>query len=262
MKEWFQLVEKLRPSIVKIETPDGHGTGFLFAYNENRAVTAIATAHHVVEHANKWLQPIRLHNAASQETVVLKENQRVIWPNKDRRIDSAAILVPTGIVESLKFPEKPIGFIPPGKHLKVGNEVGWFGFPSIGPDTLCFFAGRISAWQKTGSEYLIDGVAINGVSGGPIFHRRGAGVIIIGAITAYMPNRLTAATLPGLSIAQDVSHFQEILNEINSWDEAERKKKEQEAFVAKSQETTPDPSAAEGAPGTESPVPTAHKRVL
>jgi hypothetical protein len=229
MKEWFQLVEELSPSIVKIETPDGHGTGFLFAYNENRAVTATATAHHVVEHANKWLQPIRLHNAASKETVVLKEGQRVIWANKDRRIDSAAILVPTDSVASLKFPEKPIGFIPTGKHLKVANEVGWFGFPSIGPDTLCFFAGRISAWQRTGSEYLIDGVAINGVSGGPVFHRRGESAIIVGAITAYMPNRLTAATLPGLSIAQDVSHFEEVLNEIKSWDDAERKKKEEEA---------------------------------
>jgi len=254
MKEWYQLVEHLSPSIVKIETPDGHGTGFLFAYNENKTVAAIATAHHVVEQANKWLQPMRIYNAASKKMVVLEQNRRVIWPDPIR--DSAAIFVAPSILTPLKFPDKAIGFIPFGKHLRVGNEVGWFGFPSIGPDTLCFFAGRISAWQRATSAYLIDGVAINGVSGGPVFHRRGEGAVIIGAITAYMPNRLTAETLPGLSIAQDVSHFQEIVNEIKDWDEAARKKKEQEAQLAQIQATLPDARPVRKEPSS----PTVRKR--
>jgi hypothetical protein len=79
---------------------------------------------------------------------------------------------------------------------------------------------------------LIDGVAINGVSGGPVILRRADDTVrIIGAITAYMPNRLTSGTLPGLSVAQDVSHFQKIVTQFKSSDEAARKKKEQEAAL-------------------------------
>ena len=33
---WNEIVDKVAPYIVKIETPRGHGTGFLCLYNENR----------------------------------------------------------------------------------------------------------------------------------------------------------------------------------------------------------------------------------
>jgi len=79
---------------------------------------------------------------------------------------------------------------------------------------------------------LIDGVAINGVSGGPVFYGAGGdasnSVEIIGTITAYMPNR----SLPGLSFAQDITHFQNVVTAIKNRDEAEKKKKEQAAAAA------------------------------
>jgi hypothetical protein len=251
--EWYELIDLLEPSIVKIETPQGYGSGFLCAYNEDKSVVAIATAHHVVEQADKWLQPIRIYNAASKETVTLRaEADRLIYPDVQK--DSAVILVPAPALKTLKFPNTPIRFGPSDKHLKIGIEVAWLGFPSIGPDTLCFFCGKISAWQQATSAYLIDGVAINGVSGGPVFHTTASGPWIIGTITAYMPNRLSAGTLPGLSVAQDVSHFQQIVNEMKNWDEAARKKKEQEAQAG------PTPSLFPPEEQPAPPTPTGQKR--
>jgi len=40
---WDEIVAKITPYIVKIETPQGHGTGFLRMYNEDRSMCGIAT---------------------------------------------------------------------------------------------------------------------------------------------------------------------------------------------------------------------------
>lgn len=42
------IVERVTSVVVKIETPSGHGTGFLCLYNEPRTFCGIATAYHVV----------------------------------------------------------------------------------------------------------------------------------------------------------------------------------------------------------------------
>jgi hypothetical protein len=48
-------------------------------------------------------------------------------------------------------------------------------------------------------------------------------------MTAYRANRASGASLPGLSIAQDVSHFHGVIQHIRSVDEANKKKRELEA---------------------------------
>jgi hypothetical protein len=75
---------------------------------------------------------------------------------------------------------------------------------------------------------LPDRLPINGVSGGPVIYSTSTdGIQIVGTISAYMPNRASGVTLPGLSIAQDVSHF----NKIADWvwvkdrDQAQTEKK-------------------------------------
>jgi len=35
--------------------------------------------------------------------------------------------------------------------------------------------------------YLVDGVAINGVSGGPVFYTATKGIEVIGSVSAYLP---------------------------------------------------------------------------
>ena len=36
---WDQVVKKVSSHVVKIETPSGHGTGFLFMYNDAKTTT-------------------------------------------------------------------------------------------------------------------------------------------------------------------------------------------------------------------------------
>jgi hypothetical protein len=222
---WDQIVEAILPSIVKIETPQGHGTGFLCFCNEAKNVFGIATANHVVEHADKWHEPIRIHHFPSNSTVLLKEPERVIYVNPF--MDSALIVAS---FEQLQLPQEPIPLLPTDDRLPLGMEVGWLGYPAIDEEnTLCFFSGTVSAWNDFRKAYLIDGVAINGISGGPVvYFAPEAGVQIIGTITAYRANRNTGETLPGLSIAQDVSHFHDTIARIKSFQEATVKKKELE----------------------------------
>ncbi|MGA9039743.1 MAG: trypsin-like peptidase domain-containing protein [Terriglobales bacterium] len=222
---WDAIVEAVTPVVVKIETPSGHGTGFLCLYNEPRTFCGIATAYHVVKHAEQWQEPIRITNYATTTSAFLRETDRVIFSEQEK--DSAVILISTG---QLNFPEEPIQLLPTDQRLSLGMEVGWLGYPAMASATLCFFAGNVSAWQDFRRAYLIDGVAINGVSGGPVIYASpsdlegGTSPLIVGAISAYYANRATGETLPGLSIAQDVSHFHNIITQIKSWDEAEKQK--------------------------------------
>lgn len=234
---WGIISSKVSPYIVKIETPSGHGTGFLCLYNDNRSLCGVATALHVVGHDDKWQHPFRINHHSSNEVHFLKESNRIIFSNYET--DSAIILFPAS---SIPFPEDLIPLLPLKEPLSIGNEVGWFGFPSIAPYTLCFFSGRISAKQNSGKSYLIDGVAINGVSGGPVvFSNDTENVQIIGFISAYSANCLGSNALPGLSIAQDVSYFHNIIHKINSIDEAREKKQQIEELSRHETKEKPRP---------------------
>lgn len=254
---WNAIVERVMPLVVKIETPSGHGTGFLCLYNEPKTFCGIATAYHVVRHAEQWQEPIRILHYPSGTTAFLREADRVIFNDPDK--DSAVVLIGSG---QLSLPQEPIGLIPTDRRLPLGMEVGWLGYPGIASATLCFFAGNISAWQDSRSAYLIDGVAINGVSGGPVIYSTSAdgaaeGTQIVGAISAYRANRATGEALPGLSIAQDVSHFHDIITQIESWDEANRQKQaleQQKAQEAAQQGQSDPPSQEPTAPAAETPA--------
>lgn len=219
---WAQIVNKVTPHIVKIETQTGYGTGFLLLYNEKKTFCGIATALHVVEHAESWQQPIRILHHASNETIFLPESNRVIFTNWET--DSAVIFFPKA---DFPLPKDPISLFSSNSIIDIGVEVGWLGFPAVAPYDLCFFSGNISAKQERRKAYLIDGVAINGVSGGPVVHATEAeGPQIVGTISEYHANRATGEALPGLCIAQDVSHFHDVVSTIQSIDEANRKKAE------------------------------------
>jgi len=243
---WNEVVDRVTPHVVKIETPEGHGTGFLCLYNADKSVLGIATAHHVIAHAHRWMEPIRLTQYPSGKSAMLQAlATRVIWTAPQN--DSALILLSKSEVSELELPEKAIPLMPIEKRLPIGNEVGWLGFPALGESAnmICFFSGTISAWQAEKKAYLVDGVAINGCSGGPVvFSTPADGVQIVGAISAYMVNRATGEALPGLAVAQDVSYFNTVAGHIKSIDEA-RKQQEQ-------QEQEKRQSAPSSSPSTES----------
>ena len=213
--EWHQAVEVIRPHVVRIQSPQGSGTGFLFARSANKSIMGIATAAHVVDQAHYWEQPIRIQSADTGNTVVLRPNQRAIVLDESR--DTAAIAFNS---DMLQMPNEPLDLIPGGNYFKVGTTIGWLGYPAISSSNLCFFRGAVSAWVQGSSAYLVDGVAINGVSGGPAFVGAEGHVMIMGVVSAYMPNRATGETLPGLGIVRDVAQLQSLLEPIKSLDEA------------------------------------------
>jgi hypothetical protein len=81
----------------------------------------------------------------------------------------------------------------------------------------------VSAFVENQSAYLVDGVAINGVSGGPAFHILDVAedpVVVMGVVSAYVPNRATGEVLPGLSVVRHVEQFHELAPTFASLDQA------------------------------------------
>lgn len=173
---------------------------------------------HAVELADKWQTPIGKHVHGSANPEWLKQGDQEIFP--DSKGDSAMILLPH---RDLSLPQDPIELFPVETALPVGTEVGWIGYPAV--FDLCFFSGRISGsigdFGSGRHAYLIDVVAISGVSGGPVIVKSERwGTRIIGSISAYYVNRAKGEALPGLSVAQDVSHLHTTLSHIKSFEEA------------------------------------------
>jgi hypothetical protein len=240
--DWHELNGKITPYMVRIETQDGSGSGFLFTYNRNKSIAGIATAYHVVKEAHEWRQPIKLYHQSSKKELYLPYKQRGILFDKNK--DSASILISSG---SIDFPKDPLTLMNPSKYKRVGVEVGWVGFPSVAYPEICFFKGCISAFLMNDDCYLIDGVAINGVSGGPVFSDIVHNADIIGTVSAYLPNRVGGATLPGLLKAQDISHFASTIKALNDLDDAKEKKEDlssdsSEITQKEPPETSPPPT--------------------
>src|SRR5689334_22852672 len=123
---WDQIVQKVTPYVVRIDTQTGYGTGFLCLYNDDKTWCGIATAYHVVRDVDQWQQPIRIRAHDLTELAFLKESDRVIF--LDWQTDSAVILFPHG---GLKLPENLIPLFPANNLISIGTDVGWLGFPYI-----------------------------------------------------------------------------------------------------------------------------------
>ncbi len=215
---WSDAVNSSLPCIVKIDTPTGHGTGFLCFYNQSKSMVAIATAGHVIHHADKWMEPIRIYTHDGSKSLLLKANERHI--TMGNQSDSAIILFSKD--QDMFEQTRPLPLLDQEFVLRVGTPVGWIGFPTLEPDTPCFFSGMISARKKT--AYLIDGVAINGVSGGPVLYiDEEDETRVVGTVSAYRMYKTTADTLPGLLIAQDLSLFHDVLTHIRAVDKNNKK---------------------------------------
>jgi hypothetical protein len=213
--EWHATIERVTPYVVKVSTPGISGTGFLVSSSSSTDLCAIATAAHVVGHASYWDEPIRIDHHLSGTSVLLRQGDRAIRVHEQ---DTAAILFER---KDLPFPPSVLELSDKGKYWKPGVEIGWLGFPSILQASLCFFSGRISAWVQQEDAYLVDGVTINGVSGGPAFMLWDG--TLAGVVSAYIPNVSTGQVLPGLAVIRGVSHFHKIAEEFRSIDEAKAK---------------------------------------
>jgi hypothetical protein len=150
----------------------------------------------VGQHAHEWEEPIRLTHAQTGASRIFTQSERVILANPEK--DVATILFSD---TSLGLPTKPLGLTAADMRIREAIPVGWLGYPASITNKLCFFKGVISCFLDDEESYLVDGVAINGVSGGPAFMTFGQSVeaiSLIGLVTAYVPNRSAVEVLPGL----------------------------------------------------------------
>lgn len=218
---WAKALDTLMNYTFKISAPNGSGTGFLIKCEDVHGFCGVATAFHVVEHAHSWEEPIKLVHTGSGKHIVLRNPERFIFINPKR--DVAVIMF---LNTEFELPKEGLNLTPEDKHLKPGIQIGWAGYPVIAPNNFSFFSGVVSCFLDDQLAYLVDGVAINGVSGGPAFLVAEGGIQIMGVVTAYIPNRATGESLPGVCFVVGIQPFYEFIKQIKSLEEAQEKAKE------------------------------------
>jgi len=198
---WIRIADSVRNFVVLIETPSGRGTGFVVPPLPGSDLQTVITAHHVIDHALDWREPIKITHFPTRKQAFLNVNSRIITPNPAR--DQVIIQFSAN---ELPLPANNIAMVQANVRVFDGVEAGWLGYPAVAPNNLCFFTGCISTWLANDEAYLVDGVAINGVSGGPAFYEDESGnIFIIGIVTEYRPNVATGKLLPGVSLIRSIS---------------------------------------------------------
>lgn len=181
----------------RIIAGDSAGTGFLVSLANERSgrqFAQIATAWHVVEDLVGTSRELEVISSSLDAHFSTPANHIGFYPLGDVRYDTALLVLE---MEKNLFDERELmPLFPSDSVLARGAEIGWLGFPGIVEPELCFFQGHISGYLSDPLTYLVDGVAINGVSGGPAFDNR---CHAIGIVSEYRPNTLSEGrTLPGL----------------------------------------------------------------
>lgn len=195
---WYEAVDRFEKSVFNINAGSSAGTGIVVSIGYDRqtsdAYATIATAWHVLSSLPQTSDDIRLTSTNKTKVLSSDKNQMVFHPLGESRYDTGLIIVNTG--EPLLKESELLPIFPHDSVLARGADVGWLGFPGLAEHELCFFHGFISGYLNDPPTYLVDGVAVHGVSGGPVFDNRAH---LIGMVSAYIPNRIDRqTTLPGL----------------------------------------------------------------
>jgi hypothetical protein len=203
---WSEAVNRIAPITFRIYAGDKAGTAFIvsLAGSKDNQSAILATAWHVVEEAAS--RPIDVQ-------IVSSDRRKIFDTRSDemrlQQIGTAANDTGLILLKSMKPIIEPNQLVPIldfHSMIMRGTEVGWVGFPGLVEPELCFFHGHVSGFLNEPPTYLIDGVAINGVSGGPVFDDR---CHLIGLVSAYLPNRVNKqTTLPGMSALAPINAIQ------------------------------------------------------
>lgn len=195
---WDQVVDRVSKSVFRLYAGSSAGTGFLVGLGRDPesgdSFATIATAWHVLETLPSNTDELEIVSV-DRKTIFSSAADKIgFYPLGDTRYDTGLIVLQT---KAPLLAEKELLPLFPHDHvLARGADIGWLGFPGITEPELCFFHGYVSGYLNDPPTYLVDGVAINGVSGGPAFDNRAH---VIGLVSAYVPNRVDqTTTLPGL----------------------------------------------------------------
>jgi hypothetical protein len=202
---WDLVVDKVSKCTFRIYAGKSAGTGFVVSLGSDKKQSIkylmMVTAWHVVEGVIGNDEPIRFVSADKKISIGEKGGACGIFRLGPPKFDIALIMF--GTRESILSKKELLPMLPFESVLARGAEIGWIGFPGLVEPELCFFKGVVSGYLNDPPTYLVDGVAINGVSGGPVFDNRAH---LIGIVSAYIPNRLDELnTLPGLMVAVPIT---------------------------------------------------------
>ena len=205
---WHEASARVAKATFRVYTPDAMGTAFLFSVGRKKNggyIAMLATAWHVVKKASNGTT-IRLRNQHDREVVFSQGgNMAVIEVSKEFDVAIIVVLSPDDL-----FPQETLlPILPSDFELRRGAEVGWLGYPGILNPELCFFQGHIAGMLRAPRVgYLVDGVVIRGVSGGPIFDDR---CHLAGLVSAYLYDRIESisVTLPGVSFMVPIAFITE-----------------------------------------------------
>lgn len=202
---WPEVVDRISPSVFCVNAGDSAGTGFAISLgrspNESRHFTMVATAWHVLAGLETASDTLELVSHDGTKTVSDQTDHIGFLRLGPSVFDTALIYLDTA--EPLIDVADLLPMLPVDSMLPRGAMVGWLGFPSVAEPEFCFFHGTISGHIGTPPTYLVDGVAINGVSGGPVFDDR---CHLVGMVSAYLPNKIDEQTmLPGLAAVTPIN---------------------------------------------------------
>jgi Trypsin-like peptidase domain len=193
---WDKVCDKVEKITYRIYAGDSAGTCFVVsaANYEDDYYTMFATAWHVIEHTIGNDLSLRFVSFDRKTIIGDDKGQCGIFRLGTEIFDTALIMVKTK--EPIIDQKDLLPMLSYEYMMPRGSEIGVLGFPGLVEPELCFFKGCVSGYLNEPPTYLIDGVAINGVSGGPAFDNRAH---LIGLVSAYIPNRVNQfTTLPGL----------------------------------------------------------------
>jgi hypothetical protein len=195
---WDRVFERVEKNVFRLYAGQSAGTCFVVSVastpNKRSSFAILATAWHVVEGLIGTDQCITLVSADKTATLTEDAAGFGIARVGPEVFDTALLIAET--CTPLRAPEELLPLLPSDSMMARGAQIGSLGFPGICEHELCFFHGVVSGYLSSPPTYLVDGVAVNGVSGGPAFDDRAH---VIGLVSSYIPNRIDEhTTLPGL----------------------------------------------------------------
>lgn len=202
---WDQVIDRVAKCVFSIEAGDSAGSAFLVTLGRNEQAgtfhAMLATAWHVLADLKQGEGTLQLKSWGRGRTYSDNSHRMGFMRLGPEVFDTGVVYVEDRepVVEIADL----LPLFPSDSVLARGSSIGWLGFPAIAEPELCFFKGTISGYLNDPPTYLADGVAINGVSGGPVFDDR---CHLIGLVSAYIPNRVDGnIVLPGLAAVTPIN---------------------------------------------------------
>ncbi|MCI0786540.1 MAG: trypsin-like peptidase domain-containing protein, partial [Chloroflexi bacterium] len=186
------MVEKIRPSVVRINTSLGDGSGFIFEIPQTGGVALVLTNAHVVEGA-EWIN-VTLNDSTTFSNEIL---------GIDPAQDLAVLKICCGHYQALEFGD--------ASRLRARTRVVAIGYPSGISGKASVTGGIVLAVRLNRGRWVIqtDAAIDPGISGGPLLSLSGE---VLGINTSKYATTESGVPVEGIGFAvSEVSVLQDLL---------------------------------------------------